>query len=224
MALLLRASNLDGAGLRHGFSTAEAGDAKAAAVQARLAALAGIGAPIATARQVHGTAAVWAEGAAGAEADVLLVRRGFAAGVFTADCVPILLFDPEAGLGAAVHAGWRGTVAGAATAAVAALAAAGARRERTLAAIGPHVGPCCYAVGAELAERFVAAFGEGVVRPGPRLDLGLANRRALEAAGVARIEQLPGCTACARGDGGPTFFSYRRERELSGRQLSFLAI
>ncbi len=179
---------------------------------------------IATAVQVHGTNAVWADAAEGREADVLLVRPGGAAGVFTADCVPILLFDPRTRLGAAVHAGWRGTIARGPAAAVAALAGAGARPPDLLAAIGPRIGPCCYAVGEDLAARFAAAFGADVARRapgGPFLDLGLANRRALAAAGVARIAEIAVCTACA--GGGRAFFSYRRDGAIAGRQLSFLA-
>jgi hypothetical protein len=145
--------------------------------------------------------------------------------------VPILVVDPEARLVAAVHAGLRGTVAGVIAAAIEALLGAGARVDALRAALGPRIGSCCYVVGEDLAARFEARFGAAVLvrsaGSGPKLDLGVANRAALLELGLRedRIELLPGCTACAKdGEGHPTFFSYRREKELSGRQLSFVSL
>jgi YfiH family protein len=139
-----------------------------------------------------------------------------------ADCVPVLLADPETGAVAAVHAGWRGTLARAAAEGVRALRReAGAAPERLLAAVGPSIGPCCYEVSPELAARFRAELGP-VVREdgGVRLDLWAANRRVLEEAGLpaARIEVLGLCTAC---DG--RFFSHRRDAGRTGRQVAFIA-
>ena len=111
----------------HGFSTAVAGDAKDPAVRARLLEETGISAPLATASQVHGVAVRLPGAELPVEADALLAQPGRAVGVFTADCVPILLVDPGARLVAAVHAGWRGTLGGVLEAAVQHLAAAGAR-------------------------------------------------------------------------------------------------
>ncbi|MDE6513836.1 MAG: polyphenol oxidase family protein, partial [Muribaculaceae bacterium] len=75
-------------------------------------------------------------------ADGLAARgRGIALGIHTADCLPLLLVDPEAQVIAAVHCGWRGTVAGIATNAVSAMISLGANPERTIAAIGPHICP-----------------------------------------------------------------------------------
>jgi hypothetical protein len=216
----------------HGFSTALAGDAKDPQVRSRLLQDARIKAPLATARQVHGRTAVWRPGdGLEPEADALLARRGQAVGIFTADCVPILLVDPEARLVAAVHAGWRGTFAGVVTAAVEALLQAGARAASLRASLGPRIGACCYVVGDDLASRFDARFGSGVSvrddRPGPRLDLGFANRALLLEAGVLpdHVELLSDCTACAEdGEGRPGYFSYRRDKELAGRQLSFISL
>lgn len=178
-------------------------------------------------RQVHGARAIVAAGASAPveEADaVVSARPGVAACVSVADCVPVLLADPRSGAVAAVHAGWRGTFDRAAEAGVRALAReAGARPEDLLAAVGPSIGPCCYEVSPDLADRFRAAFGEGVVRPGatPRLDLWAANVAALRAAGVAadRIEVLGRCTACER----DLFFSHRRDAGRTGRQMAFIA-
>lgn len=76
--------------------------------------------------------------------------------VKVADCVPILLADRRSGVVAAVHAGWRGTAAGAAAAAVAALAGRhGALASDLVAALGPSIGPCCYEVGTDVADGFI---------------------------------------------------------------------
>jgi polyphenol oxidase len=176
-------------------------------------------------RQVHGARVLRldAPGAPVEEADaVVSVRPAVAACVSVADCVPVLLADPETGAVAAVHAGWRGTMARVASAAVAALARTGARPERLIAAIGPSIGPCCYEVSADLAARFRAEMGP-VVRedPTPHLDLWAANRGILEAAGVppGRIDLLSRCTACER----ELFFSHRRDAGQTGRQVAFIS-
>src|SRR5512138_2030848 len=155
-------------------------------------------------RQVHGARAVRADAPTEplVEADVVVSRTpGVAACVSVADCVPVLLADPETGAVAAVHAGWRGTIARAAAEGVRALAReAGAPASRLLASIGPAIGPCCYQVSADLADRFRDDLGAETVREAaaPRLDLWRANAAVLRAAGVApeRIEVLGRCTAC----------------------------
>ncbi|BDG05924.1 peptidoglycan editing factor PgeF [Anaeromyxobacter oryzae] len=177
-------------------------------------------------RQVHGARVVHLDVASvpAEEADaVVSTEAGIAACVSVADCVPVLIADPGSGAVCAVHAGWRGTIAGVAAEAVRALARiSGAPPGRLLAAIGPSIGPCCYEVSPDLADRFRAALGP-VVRegPAPRLDLWASNRRILEAAGVApeRIDSMDRCTACER----DTFFSHRRDAGRTGRQMAFIA-
>ncbi len=177
-------------------------------------------------RQVHGAHAVRADApcAPAEEADaVVSLRPGVAACVSVADCVPVLLADPESGAVAAVHAGWRGTLARAAAEGVRALRReAGAPPERLLAAVGPSIGPCCYEVSPELAARFRAELGPVVREDGHvRLDLWDANRRVLEEAGLRpdRIEVLGRCTSCEPG----VFFSHRRDAGRTGRQVAFIA-
>jgi YfiH family protein len=178
-------------------------------------------------RQVHGARAIRADAATAPvdEADAVVSRgEGVAACVSVADCVPVLLADPVSGAAAAVHAGWRGTIARAAAEGVRALAReAGAPAARLLAAIGPSIGPCCYEVSLDLAARFEGELGVETVRPGPapRLDLWRANAAVLRAAGVAadRIEILARCTACER----DRFFSHRRDAGRTGRQVAFIA-
>jgi len=178
-------------------------------------------------KQVHGARAVRLDTASApaVEADVVVSRTaGLAACVSVADCVPVLVADPATGLVAAVHAGWRGTLARAAAEAVRALAAeAGAPPGRLVASIGPAIGPCCYEVSPDLAARFAAELGPGVVRAGraPALDLWAANATVLGAAGVPvdRIGTLRRCTSCER----ELFFSHRRDAGRTGRQVAFIA-
>jgi YfiH family protein len=181
-------------------------------------------------RQVHGARVIRAEGPCepAEEADVVLsAAGGVAACVSVADCVPVLLADPGTGAVAAVHAGWRGTLARAAAEGVLALGReVGAPPGRLLAAIGPSIGPCCYEVSEDLAARFGAELPGSVAAspvPGgrPHLDLWTANRAVLTAAGVAaeRIHLLGACTSC----GGDLFFSHRRDAGRTGRQMAFIA-
>jgi hypothetical protein len=179
-------------------------------------------------RQVHGARVVTAPSACDPreEADAVVSETaGVAACVAIADCVPVLIADPASGAVVAVHAGWRGTVARVAAAAVEALASrCGSRPDELVAAIGPSIGPCCYEVSGELAAQFEESFGPGVVdgrRATPRLDLWEANARALGAAGVApdRIDRLERCTACEQ----ELFFSHRRDAGRTGRQVAWIA-
>jgi len=178
-------------------------------------------------RQVHGARAVRldAAGPPAEEADaVVSIAAGLAACVSVADCVPVLLADPGSGAVAAVHAGWRGTLARAAAEGVRLLAReAGAAPGRLLAAIGPSIGPCCYEVSDELAARFAEELGPETVVPGarPRLDLWAANARVLREAGLAAggIDALRRCTACER----DRFFSHRRDAGRTGRQIAYIA-
>jgi YfiH family protein len=155
--------------------------------------------------------------------------KGVLAGVKTADCVPILLGDPVTRAFAAVHAGWRGTLATAAVVAVARLKSEYAVKPENLrVAIGASAGPCCYEVGSEVIDAFTSRFGSGAnlfttTRPGHAMvDLLRANRDQLESAGVIpeRVHTAPICTMC-RTD---LFFSYRKEKSLHGKVGRLMAI
>lgn len=143
--------------------------------------------------------------------------------VGTADCVPVLLVDPDGRRVAAVHSGWKGTDADISARAVEALVAQGARPERLLAAVGPAIQRCCYEVSAELGQRFTARFGsEVVVEEGGRirLDLSRAVRLTLLGAGLraAHVDVLQVCTACEPS----RFFSHRRDAGRTGRHLNLV--
>jgi YfiH family protein len=184
---------------------------------------------IVTVSQVHGDRVVDAPpGAADAlapvdEADALWTATpGQAVGVRTADCVPILLVDPDRRQVAAVHSGWRGTQARIAARAVERLVRGGARPERLLAVVGPCIRACCYTVSDGLAAAFERGFGQGVAVRGPgqpRLELVTAIEQTLRAAGVRELELLAPCTHCD----AERFFSHRREQGVTGRHLSFVA-
>jgi YfiH family protein len=188
--------------------------------------------------QVHGRAVVVIrEGEAlpsePPPADALVSdARAVAVAVRAADCVPLLIADRRTGAVAAVHAGWRGTAASVAVAAVEAMARAfGTVPGDLVAAIGPSIGPCCYEVGTELVDAFAAAGharhlvdrwflapkprrGERE-RPKLRLDVAGANRDQLILAGVneADIHLSALCTA----EHLDVLTSYRAERDRAGR-------
>ena len=177
-------------------------------------------------------------------------RPGLLLAVQTADCVPILIVDLKKRAVAAIHAGWRGTLARIVVKAIGQLQMHfGSRPADLLAAIGPSIGGCCYEVGTEVAIQFQSQFPDAADffdefrtgdepnpiqwlnmmppghQPPPRnllLDLKKANRSQLLAAGVRRqnISVSDLCTAC-RPD---LLFSYRKQGSHSGRLMSVIGI
>jgi YfiH family protein len=175
---------------------------------------------------------------------------GLLLSVQTADCVPILLVDPKKRVVAAIHAGWRGSLARIAEKAVGQIRMRfGSTPSDILAALGPAIGGCCYEVGTELVTKFTSQFADAegwfdelrtgdepnplqwlnMMPPGHqpppknvRLDLRKANREQLLAAGLAdrNIFVSDLCTACHT----DLFFSYRKEADRSGRLLAAIGI
>jgi YfiH family protein len=210
------------------------GDRLATAVGARA---------VAMARQVHGrTVVVMRDGdaspPAAPEADAFVSSsRDVAVAIRVADCVPLLMADRVRGVVAAVHAGWRGTAARAAVAALDALDREfGTRPADVVAAIGPSIGSCCYEVGSELVDAFAAAGHERhlidrwfLAPPLPRgsrersklrLDIAGANRDQLLLAGVPeeRIHVSGLCTAMHL----DVLTSFRAEKEQAGRLVGVI--
>lgn len=171
---------------------------------------------LAAAAQADGLEIVHMDGKGDVEADaVVCTRSGIPTLLCFADCVPVAIVAPG-GDYAAVHSGWRGTIAGIAGKGAMALARALDRDPSTFNAyIGPHIGSCCYEVSDELVERFAGRFGDDCIVGERHLDLGCAVRASLREAGLEdeRIVDGGQCTSCRVDD----FFSYRAEQGLTGR-------
>lgn len=180
-------------------------------------------------RQVHGERIVPVRDAEQriGEADGMMTDvAGLALTVLTADCVPLLMVNPSRQIVAAVHAGWRGTLAGIAGGATRmAEGEWGTEPHEWQIAMGPAIGGCCYEVDAEIGQRLESRWGEmpdawsRFGRKG-QLDLRAANRAILVRRGMRpeSIFAIGPCTACAQTD----FFSHRGSHGQAGRQLSYL--
>ena len=170
-----------------------------------------------TVRQVHGAGVLMVDGPDAtddSDADAMVSDRpGQALLVRAADCVPVLLADPEVGVVGAAHCGRLGLTAGVVPAAVAAMGERGARRIR--AWIGPHVCGRCYEVPAPMRDEvadLLPAAGATTSWDTPSLDLGAGVRAQLDAAGIPHHS----VDRCTRED--DDLWSYRRDGEAAGRQ------
>ncbi len=160
---------------------------------------------------------------------VVTDARGVVLMVLAADCVPVLLCDPQAGVIAVLHAGWRGTAGAIASRTVDTMREHfGCQPGRIVAVLGPAIGRCCYEVGREVLaavarvtpcrpEAFAAVRTDGKAM----LDLTAANVAQLTAAGLRRehIGAVGLCTACQP----DRFFSHRRDGEPTGRGGAVIA-
>jgi YfiH family protein len=193
------------------------------------------GAALVTLYQVHSADAVTIaapiDDAPRPRADAMATDRpGLALGILTADCAPVLLADRAAGVVGAAHAGWKGALGGVTDAAIAAMEALGAKRERIAAAIGPCIARASYEVDEGFLRRFAEAdpanerfFAAG--RPGHhQFDLEAYVAHRLAAAGVRTVEAL-GEDTYAQPE---RFFSYRRATHRGepdyGRGISIIAL
>ena len=156
-------------------------------------------------------------------------QPGIALGIRTADCLPILIFDPEKKVIGALHAGWRGTGEGIAQKVAGRMGKFfGSRPMKLKIAIGPGIGHCCYEVGEDVVSTFRSRFSwwtevfsfKGSDRP--KLNLARANTYQFLEAGLKEknIYQLDLCTCCRE----DLFFSYRRNKIEKREQLSFIAL
>lgn len=237
------------AGLGHGFFTRRGGassgiyaglncgpgskDQREAVTMNRARVAAALGVPPArllSLHQFHSTEVVVAGPEGWAErprADALVTDRpGVALGILTADCAPVLFHDPEAGVVAAAHAGWRGALDGVLEATLAAMERLGASSARVRAAVGPTISQRAYEVGPEFLDRFLVeeAGYDRFFAPGrgDRLlfDLPGFVVARLRAAGVAEAGWIGACTHSDPG----RFFSYRRSTQAGepdyGRLIS----
>jgi YfiH family protein len=221
--MTLTSHALSAAGFAHGFTTREEGDFARGRDLPRT--------PVYLLEQVHGivvravTPADSIQALAHERGDAVVTRTTSTVGVRTADCVPLLLADPESGAVAAVHAGWRGLAAGIAREALRELGSP----SRVLVALGPSIGACCFEVDLPVARIIAASSNDICMHPArdsskrdthAQVDLRAALEIQLAALGVApgRIERVGGCSRC-----DPVgFHSYRRDGATSGRMLSFV--
>lgn len=181
--------------------------------RARVAAWAG--APVVWARQVHGRDVHVVAGPGDARADaaaevdaLVATTSGVGVGVLVADCVPVLLADPDAGVVAAVHAGRRGLVAGVVQTALAAMVARGADPARVRAAVGPAISGPRYEVPEPMQREVAAVVPEAACRTAwgtPGLDLPAGVAAVLRGQGVRDLLETGWCT-----DSDERFFSHRR--------------
>ena len=187
---------------------------------------------VVTARQVHGNGVAMVgpdEGGKVMPATDALITGAPGVNLMLrfADCLPIFLYDPErraVGLG---HAGWRGTAAKLAQRTAAMMVERlGSDPAKIIACLGPAIGPCCYQVGAEVAELLRASLEDcqGALHrlEGNAFCLNLweANRQQLVEAGIQDIEISHICTACHTAE----FFSHRAERGRTGRFAAVIGI
>ncbi|MFZ2060178.1 MAG: peptidoglycan editing factor PgeF [Candidatus Binatus sp.] len=158
---------------------------------------------------------------------IVTAEPGVMLGIFTADCVPILMVDPKRKIAAALHAGWRGVIADIADVGIRAMVQLGAHASDIRAAMGPSIGPCCFEVDAELGDRFGREIDgahnhTSAGRPGKAfIDLRAVVRDQLERAGLApvNIASVGPCTRCAP----DRFFSRRAAGgQTTGLQMSFI--
>ena len=219
------------AGLNCGLGTGD--DDQAVAANRRLATEAVLpGARLVSVYQVHSADAVvvdqpWDE-AGRPRADALVTKTpGLLLGIVTADCAPVLLADPQAGVIGAAHAGWRGALDGVLEAALAAMEGLGASRGRIVAAIGPCIAQASYEVDTGFRAHFAPDDGR-FFRAGNsghfQFDLPGYVAARLVAAGVAQVDSLALDTYADPG----RFYSYRRATHRGeadyGRQLSLIGL
>lgn len=153
---------------------------------------------------------------------LITVEPGLVIAVKTADCVPLLLFDPATKTAAAVHCGWRSLCAGIAEKTASLMETSfGAKPGDILAAIGPSAGVCCYEIGDDVSRHLQF---DSVRRENGAMyaDLRHELRRRLEALGLRsdHVETSSDCTICNSG----RFYSHRRDGVQSGRMMGFIKI
>jgi YfiH family protein len=166
------------------------------------------------------------------EGDAMVTATpGLALGILTADCAPVLLADPAAGVIGAAHAGWKGALGGVLEATLEAMEKLGALRDRIGAAIGPCISQDNYEVGWDFRDRFLEQglrhrrfFAPSSKEGHYRFDLAGYAAHRLAVAGVGSVESLGICTYPPENG----FFSFRRTTHASeadyGRQISAIVL
>ncbi|MGM9320474.1 peptidoglycan editing factor PgeF [Deinococcus aquaticus] len=185
-------------------------------------------AQVARLTQVHGTDVVHARAGGHWTGDALVTAdAGVLLAIGTADCYPLLLHDPHAGVIGAAHAGWKGTLGRVAARTVQAMTDLGADPARILAAVGPGIRAAAYPVGEEVALAFAqdglgahVGADEDELRGDPtwHLDLAGANRAVLREAGIPAAQVWVSGRCSTEAD----FYSYRRDSGRTGRMWAVI--
>ncbi len=154
---------------------------------------------------------------------IILLERRVAGIIKTADCLPLIVAEPDIPIAAIVHAGWRGTAKRITQKAVKKMMSLGARKEKIVVLLGPSIRACCYEVGGDVRDIFRKEdFSENIFTKKEtsfHLDLVQANREILSTEGVDHIYDTGLCTFCNK----DAFASYRRG-EQSARQINFVSL
>ncbi len=179
----------------------------------------GSGGVLRQARQVHGDD-IDLDGTLDA-CDAFLVRPGEAALVRHADCFPVVVADPVARLAVVAHCGWKGVQLELASKSVRQLLSLGSGSADLFAAVGPGIGPASFEVGPDVLVRFPSAFHATTSWNAPSVDLAACLRRQLEESGV-RPERIRISTTDTFAT--PDWHSFRRERDLSGRNATLCIV
>ena len=184
-----------------------------------------------TLKQVHSSKVLFFNdqnlGEQDVEGDAMFTNlKSVCLGIYTADCVPVILYDQDSGVICAIHAGWRGTLAEITLKALAVIKDKFSTSGRdTLAVIGPSIGSCCYEVDHDVASGFrdiseeYAMFIEEKNNSKFMLDLQGMNKLQLRMAGVARIESSNICTMC-----NTQLPSFRRDGSNAGKIFSYIGL
>ncbi|MDP4088162.1 MAG: peptidoglycan editing factor PgeF [Bacillota bacterium] len=156
-------------------------------------------------------------------------KTGTAVGIFTADCVPLLLYDKGKDVCAAVHSGWKGTYVRITSKTITLMKERfGSKPEDITVFIGPHIGACCYEVGQDLIDLFRSdsLYMGYPINSERQLDLEMCIRVQCLHEGIREenINSTGLCTYCSGDKEEIRFHSYRREREKSGRMFSLVYI
>jgi YfiH family protein len=177
-------------------------------------------------RQIHSDTVHVFDGTAH-EGDALVTdKNNTALGVFTADCIPVLIYDSNKNVIAAVHSGWKGTLAGITGKVIQKM------KEQYFCnaldmhvVIGPHIRSCCYEVSQDLINIFTetSMYKNAKINSSRKLDLAACVNSQLMQEGVLKenIRDINICTHCCT---HTKMHSYRKSKDLSGRIFSFIFI
>lgn len=173
-----------------------------------------------------GGAGAWDLATALPDTDALITKEpGLILSIYTADCLPVFIFDPATPAIGLAHAGWRGTLQGIAAKTLEKMMI----NFQTIpaqcwVAIGPAIGTECFTVAENVAEQFAAVFPEAVTGDPPdyRVDLNRFNQCLLRNSGVSGEQIISSglCTSCFRDD----FYSYRADHHTRGRMMGIISL